>query len=434
MSFWKKRNKPEEHELATGGIKTLQSDHVGSEFPGKSAAAGFAPPSVSNQVEESNATSAVNSENNEISLNEAAERNGGIGIKPVEVNVTPRPIAVKVDRDKTIGVTSPWVKMSASDAYKQYEDLTPAQYLRDLTAYKRAGDEDLSYADIVSALDGRNPNKPEKDLKKERRRERAATAVNALGTVLAHLVNYGRTKAGHPAMRLAGVEDGERRIDEMRRRRQAMDRNAYETYLGMIDAERKERAAKVAADLKWQQQLALEQMKQNSPLERERINTEKVRQRSIGANVTLSQERANGVRLDNEHKPKKQQAELDLYEARRRQALASAAKSGSERNKKFIEVYGADGNSVKYSPDVDGEGYIQKAYRYIINSTGGDKSPYKIKKMNSNLMSGNTGYYDNEMLDVIARYNADMETKMKERNYERGAKNEKSPYNLKPKK
>lgn len=358
------------------------------------------------------------------------------------VDVPPINVArptVKVDRDLTIGATSPWVKMSAQDAYKNYEDLTPSQYLKDLTAYKRAGDEELSYSDIVEAIDGRNPYKSTKDLKRERRRDIAASAISTLGEVLAHFINYKRTKNGNPAMNLSGLRENQQRIDNMRRRRAQMDRQAYETYLGMIDAERKDRAAQVAADLKWRRELDMEALKQNSPLNEERQRTEKARQENIGASTILIQERTEGQRKDNEHKPKKQDAELRLLAAREAQAKAAASKSnrdgGSKGNDKFVSVYGTDGKVMKFSHDVDGVSYIQKAYQYIIKITGGDKSPYKIEKMDSNVMSGNTGYYDNEMLDVVERYNADMEEQQKEQKYERGAKSgNTNKYNLEEKK
>lgn len=366
------------------------------------------------------------------------EKIGIAGAVVSPINVA-RP-TVKVDRDLTIGATSPWVKMSAQDAYKNYEDLTPSQYLKDLTAYKRAGDEELSYSDIVEAIDGRNPYKSTKDLKRERRRDIAASAISTLGEVLAHFINYKRTKNGNPAMNLSGLRENQQRIDNMRRRRAQMDRQAYETYLGMIDAERKERAAQVAADLKWRRELDMEALKQNSPLNEERQRTEKARQENIGANTLLIKERTEGQRKDNEHKPKKQDAELRLLAAREAQAKAAASKSnrdgGSKGNDKFLSVYGADGKVMKFSPDVHGVSYIQRAYQYIIKITGGDKSPYKIEKMDSNVMSGNTGYYDNEMLDVVERYNADMEQKQKEQKYERGAKsgNSANKYNLEEKK
>lgn len=437
MSFWKNRKvQPEDHELETSGISTQ-----------------YSPPASVDNTETTTTTTTTQQGGNSTSTTDG---NVILTEKPLKTNVNPpekigiagavvspinvaRP-TVKVDRDLTIGATSPWVKMSAQDAYKNYEDLTPSQYLKDLTAYKRAGDEELSYSDIVEAIDGRNPYKSTKDLKRERRRDIAASAISTLGEVLAHFINYKRTKNGNPAMNLSGLRENQQRIDNMRRRRAQMDRQAYETYLGMIDAERKERAAQVAADLKWRRELDMEALKQNSPLNEERQRTEKARQENIGANTLLIKERTEGQRKDNEHKPKKQDAELRLLAAREAQAKAAASKSnrdgGSKGNDKFLSVYGADGKVMKFSPDVHGVSYIQRAYQYIIKITGGDKSPYKIEKMDSNVMSGNTGYYDNEMLDVVERYNADMEQKQKEQKYERGAKsgNSANKYNLEEKK
>ena len=436
MSFWKNRKvQPEDHELGTSGISTQ-----------------YSPPASVDNTETTTTTTTTQQDGNSTSTTDG---NITLTEKPLKTNVNPpekiaravdvppinvaRP-TVKVDRDLTIGATSPWVKMSAQDAYKNYEDLTPSQYLKDLTAYKRAGDEELSYSDIVEAIDGRNPYKSTKDLKRERRRDIAASAISTLGEVLAHFINYKRTKNGNPAMNLSGLRENQQRIDNMRRRRAQMDRQAYETYLGMIDAERKERAAQVAADLKWRRELDMEALKQNSPLNEERQRTEKARQENIGANTLLIQERTEGQRKDNEHKPKKQDAELRLLAAREAQAKAAASKSnrdgGSKGNDKFLSVYGSDGKVMKFSPDVHGVSYIQKAYQYIIKITGGDKSPYKIEKMDSNVMSGNTGYYDNEMLDAVERYNADMEQKQKEQKYERGAKsgNSANKYNLEEKK
>lgn len=406
MSFWKNRKvQPEDHELGTSGISTQ-----------------YSPPASVDNTETTTTTTTTTTQQGG---NSTSTTDGNVTLteKPLKTNVNPpekiaravdappinvaRP-TVKVDRDLTIGATSPWVKMSAQDAYKNYEDLTPSQYLKDLTAYKRAGDEELSYSDIVEAIDGRNPYKSTKDLKRERRRDIAASAISTLGEVLAHFINYKRTKNGNPAMNLSGLRENQQRIDNMRRRRAQMDRQAYETYLGMIDAERKERAAQVAADLKWRRELDMEALKQNSPLNEERQRTEKARQENIGANTLLIKERTEGQRKDNEYKPKKQDAELRLLAAREAQAKAAASKSnrdgGSKGNDKFVGVTNNDGSVTDFSEDYHGDGYVEKAYYYMLSKSGGDNSPYKLE----NKRKGQS-LTVRDMIRKIAEYNSDVE-------------------------
>ena len=448
---WRDTIRPGETDLSASGIRTRQSDSVGSRFAGKSDAAGFSRPIANEgQKQEEPKTVQQKADATAISTGKSAVETGQqvAGISQQPISITAKVPDVVIDRDKTIAEFSPWVKMNANEAYNNYKDLTPAQYLRDLTAYKKAGDEELSFADVVSALDGRNPNKSENDLKKERRRYRAASAINSLGTVLANLFNVYRTSKGNPSLKLNSLEHGQKRIDELRARNMALDRNAHDAYMSAIMAQRKEQGEKAAADLKYIRDLEKIKIEQNSPLNNEKINTEKTRQESNRATAEYTKSRTAGQQADNDYKPKKQQAELALADARRQQALASAANSGGSKTQKYVELLGADGKVTRYAPETDGDSYVHKAYRYIINSTGGEeKSPYRIEKM-QDVMTGDTGYQTREMMDMIEKYNADMRQKNedseKEKGYERKSassnkeekegSSKKNPYNLKEKK
>ena len=429
--------------MSASGIRTQQNDHVGSAFSGKSDAAGFSRPIANEGQKQEEQTKVVLQKGDATatatgkSTTATKQQVAGISLQPT---ITANIPDIVIDRDKTIAEFSPWVKMDANEAYNNYKDLTPAQYLRDLTAYKKAGDEELSYADVVSALDGRNPYKSTKDLKRERRRDIALSAISTLGEVLAHFINYKRTKNGNPSLKLNSLEHGQKRIDELRARNMALDRSAHDAYMSAIMAQRKEQGEKAAADLKYIRDLQKLKMEQNSPLNNEKINTEKTRQKSNLATAEYTKSRTAGQQADNAYKPKKQQAELALAEARRQQALASAAKSGGSKTQKYVELLGADGKVTRYAPETDGDSYVHKAYRYIINSTGGEEnSPYRIEKM-QDVMTGDTGYQTREMMDMIEKYNADMRQKNKdsekEKGYERksASSTKKNPYNLKEKK
>lgn len=430
---WRDTIRPGETDLSASGIRTRQSDSVGSRFAGKSDAAGFSRPIANEGQKQEEQTKAVLQKGDATATatgkSTTATGQQGAGISQQPITITANVPDIVIDRDKTIAEFSPWVKMNANEAYNNYKDLTPAQYLRDLTAYKKAGDEELSYADVVSALDGRNPNKSENDLKKERRRYRAASAINSLGTVLANLFNVYRTSKGNPSLKLNSLEHGQKRIDELRARNMALDRSAHDAYMSAIMAQRKEQGEKAAADLKYIRDLEKLKMEQNSPLNNEKINTEKTRQESNRATAEYTKSRTAGQQADNDYKPKKQQAELALAEARRQQALASAAKSGKNDDgmKESVSVIGPDGQKKVYSRKTDGEGYINAAYNWIISNHPG----YKVEK------SGKSSLFEkessvptrDEMIDVINRFNQDMESPQKEEKSQAQSRRiETSPY------
>ena len=137
-----------------------------------------------------------------------------------------------------------WQEMAAKDAYSYNPQLTPAEYLSGVASYrKQNGKEGLSYAEIAEALKGRDPLQSEEDRIKAERRLRAAENINAVGSVLANLVNVVRTRRGNPSMNLSGAgREGQARIDRIRQYGDNLARQNYQDYIGAIARDRAEQA------------------------------------------------------------------------------------------------------------------------------------------------------------------------------------------------
>lgn len=137
-----------------------------------------------------------------------------------------------------------WQEMAAKDAYSYNPQLTPAEYLSGVASYrKQNGKEGLSYAEIAEALKGRDPLQSEEDRIKAERRLRAAENINAVGSVLANLVNVVRTRRGNPSMNLSGAgREGQARINRIRQYRDNLARQNYQDYIEAIARDRAEQA------------------------------------------------------------------------------------------------------------------------------------------------------------------------------------------------
>lgn len=105
------------------------------------------------------------------------------------------------------------------------------------------GQEGLSYTELAEALRGRDPLQSEEDRINAERRLRAAESINAVGSVLANLVNVVRTRRGNPSMNLSGAgREGQARIDRIRQYRDNLSRQNYQDYIGAIARDRAEQA------------------------------------------------------------------------------------------------------------------------------------------------------------------------------------------------
>lgn len=142
------------------------------------------------------------------------------------------------------GTEKPWQEMSAQEAYAAHPQLSPAAYLSGVASYrKQKGQEGLSYTELAEALRGRDPLQSEEDRINAERRLRAAESINAVGSVLANLVNVVRTRRGNPSMNLSGAgREGQARIDRIRQYRDNLSRQNYQDYIGAIARDRAEQA------------------------------------------------------------------------------------------------------------------------------------------------------------------------------------------------
>lgn len=156
-----------------------------------------------------------------------------------------------------------WRTLSSQEAYKKFGTLTPAEYLHGVAKYREEnGLEPFSTEEIVGALNGRNPFE---EVGKTDRREkmlRRAERINAIGNVLAGIVNYGRTKAGNPAMNLQGIEEkGYNRLQNLREYHNRLARQNYNDYMGAIIRDRATKEQLAAEERKQKRENAAENLK-----------------------------------------------------------------------------------------------------------------------------------------------------------------------------
>ena len=168
--------------------------------------------------------------------------------KPMSSVATANTIQERENADKLPeqlpGTETPWQEMSAQEAYAAHPQLSPAAYLSGVASYrKQKGQEGLSYTELAEALRGRDPLQSEEDRIKAERRLHAAENINAVGSVLANLVNVVRTRRGNPSMNLSGAgREGQARIDRIRQYGDNLARQNYQDYIGAIARDRAEQA------------------------------------------------------------------------------------------------------------------------------------------------------------------------------------------------
>lgn len=278
---------------------------------------------------------------------------------------------------------------------------TRAQYLSANAKYRAEnGLPAMSYEEIVHSLQGGDPFKSKEQELKEQKRMRTAERINAIGDVLVNLVNYGRTKAGNPVMNLSSIrEQGYNRLNNLRKYQTMLSRQNYGDYLNTIARDRAAEAANDAENRKFQQQIYLQTLKDNNPLNKARIGTQQAQQQYYT-------ERTKGAQIENEYKPKEREAGLRLTGARTKQAEASSAasyarakKSGEEN--KYLEVTLNSGKKKKYSPK-DGANWVQKAYQEMLAESGKNKSEYEVRKLFGESPT------NQEMYDAVTRYESDL--------------------------
>lgn len=308
-----------------------------------------------------------------------------------------------------------WRTMNWGDAAKYNPQLTRSEYLGGVEQYRKDnGMAPLSYGEIAAVLQNKDPFISAADEEKRKKRLVAAERVNAIGTVLANLLNVTRTQNGNPAMQINPEELGETKINRMRDWYYKEGNNNYANYYTSLAKDRAARAAAEAADLEYERKLAIEAAKQNSPLNRARLENE-------GRRGTLLDAQAEEQRLKNKNLPQEQEDRHRLSVARQSQAYAAAAKSKSDTNRKFINLSMKDGKQRRYSPDSDGADWVHAAYIEMLKQAGDNAKNYTVNKG----LMGNELPDVNDMYNMIAKYNNDQWANQYKTN--RYKKNEKAP-------
>lgn len=285
-----------------------------------------------------------------------------------------------------------WQTLDYETALKYNPDMSRGQYISDVSKYRQEKNLDpMSYNEMFLALGGKNPNLTPKEEKQRENRMKAATYVDALGSVFANLVNYIRARNGNPAMNLSGLSKNEQRINAVRDYYTALDNSQYKQYLAMIDKQRALQAEQDAAERDFQNKLYLEQYKRNSPLnvlklktEEEKIKTEGARRENILSSTRYNLLRAKGKEQGNKGLPAKQAAELKLIQAR-----TEAANRSGKKKKDYpkVNLRGESGKSDVYDLNKDSD--VVKFYNLLEKTRGLDETqrPKNVDDMRDYIIS-----------------------------------------------
>lgn len=309
-----------------------------------------------------------------------------------------------------------WYRADTYDAAAKYNpNATRKEYLAAHARYRKDNNMgDMSFMDVVNALNGGDPNKSKAQEDAEKKKMKRATMLNAVGDLLLNLYNYGRTKAGNPAMDLSGMgEKGRNRLERLRAYQEQLGRQNYNVYMNALKSQRSAEADAAATERKYLHEMQVEALKQRNPLNKARIDTEAARK-------GYYDEQTRGKQIENEWEPKISAAEEAAARALAYQRNTAAAKNGK---KEFLEVVGKDGKIRVYSSD-NGANWIEQAYQDVLDATGGDKSPYKIRKSD---LWASPAVKASEMYDVVTRYNNDMRDDAKANRYKRKKGEGKAP-------
>ena len=285
----------------------------------------------------------------------------------------------KINPDKVELKGVDWRTMDYDKASKVNPNMSRSQYISEVAKYRQEKNLDpMSYDEVFQALGGKNPYMTPEEEKKREKRMKAATYVDAIGGVLANLVNYVRTTNGNPAMNLSSLGRNEQRINAIRDYYSNLDKSKYSSYLDMFNKQWAEQEARNAEERKFKYQLALEENKRKSPLyqrqletEEEKRKTDAARRENLLSSTTYNTAKAAGHRLTNERSPAKLEAELKNINARTAAAnrsnrgSSSSVSSGSKSGKGKKEPYKSIlkiGNSYSREYDLNNDDDVLEMY------------------------------------------------------------------------
>lgn len=253
-----------------------------------------------------------------------------------------------------------WRSLDYDSAIKFNPSLSRSQYISGAAAYRKENNKPgFTDAELYTLLGGKDPFISAEQEQKNERRMKAAGYVDAIGGVLANLVNYIRTTRGNPAMNLSSLSKNTARLDRLKAYHDNLSRQNFGVYLDMLEKQRAREAAAEQAENKFRQQLALEQLKQNSPYslarlntEQERAKTEEARRKGIEMNNVLTGLKTEGQRINNKYLPKKFEAEISNTNAKTKNELEGTG-SGKKKSPYKVRLKVDDGYSDEYDLSKD---------------------------------------------------------------------------------
>lgn len=273
-------------------------------------------------------------------IRQATAQSGAMeNIEADKVNLRPQEELMKQGAD--------WRSLDYDAAVKYNPQLSRSQYISGASQYRKENNmPGFSNEEIFNLLGGKDPFVSAEQEKKNERRMKAAGYIDSIGNVLAHLVNYVRTKNGNPAMNLSSLKENRARLDKLKAYHDALGRSNYTAYMNMLEKERAREAAQTAAEQKFMQEITLQNLKENSPLNRIRLLTEEAKRQGLITDNEYKQLKKEEQEMKNRFLPKSQAAELAYTNAR------AAAAGRSNRGK--------SGKGMKYPYKVRlkvGQGY-----------------------------------------------------------------------------
>lgn len=314
----------------------------------------------------------------------------------------------KINPDKVELKGVDWRTMDYDKASKVNPNMSRSQYISEVAKYRQEKNLDpMSYDEVFQALGGKNPYMTPEEEKKREKRMKAATYVDAIGGVLANLVNYVRTTNGNPSMNLSSLGRNEQRINAIRDYYSNLDKSKYSSYLDMFNKQWAEQEARNAEERKFKYQLALEENKRKSPLyqrqletEEEKRKTEAARRENLLSSTSYNNAKAEGQRLTNEGIPAKLEAELKNINARTEAANRSNRGKAEGKNGKTKKTYpkvnlsGKSGKSDVYDLNKDSD--VVKFYNLLEKTRGLDETqrPKNVDDMRDYIISTMYKEYD----------------------------------------
>lgn len=310
-----------------------------------------------------------------------------------------------------------WQTLDYDSALKYNPDMSRGQYISDVSKYRQEKNlAPMSYNEMFLALGGKNPYLTPKEERQRENRMKAATYVDALGSVFANLINYIRTKNGNPAMNLSSLSKNEQRINAVRDYYTALDNSQYKQYLAMIDKERALQAEQDAAERDFRNKMYIEEYKRNSPLnilklknEEEKIKTEGARRENILSSTRYNLLKAEGKEQENKGIPAKQAAELELIKART-DAAKRSNKGKSKKTYPKVNLSGQSGKSDVYDLNKDSD--VVKFYNLLEKTRGLDETqrPKNVDDMRDYIISTMYKEYELEPGEEYAKPGTDTPT------------------------